>query len=139
MAAEEAIKLVLAINHLVARGEIKAPVAIGRSIRRNRSASPLLGQPPAQAANSSAVPQPLADGQALERALAALLDSANGASWLSLQAAAGPDEGLEPTSSFVVLADGKPKMAERLARLFANDFTVTNSLFRARSKDPGGL
>jgi urocanate hydratase len=116
MRAGEAIKLVLAINDLVARGEIKGPVAIGRPIRRNRSTSPLLGQPSAQAA---------------------LLDAANGASWLSLQAAAGPDEGLESTSSFVVLADGKPKMAERLARLFANDFKVTNSLFRARSKDPG--
>ena len=147
MRAEEAIKLAMAINDLVARGEIKAPVAMGRSIRRNRGGSLLSSQPPAQAVNSGAAPRALADGQALEgaleRALAALLLAARGASWLSLQAAVAPDENpdknLEPSSSFVVVADGKPKMAERLERLFANDFAAMISLFTPAIEDPHSL
>jgi urocanate hydratase len=122
---DEAMKLGTAINDLVARGEIKAPVAIGRSSRQNRGRSPLDSQLPAQAANSGSLAQALADSPAL----AAILHAASGASWLSLQATAGPDQSWEQSSSLVAVADGRPKTAEGIERLFADDFAAAVSLF----------
>jgi urocanate hydratase len=128
---DEAIKLGIAINDLVARGEIKASVAIGRSIRHNRGKSPLGSQPPAQTANSGANARALADPPAL----AAILHAASGASWLSLQATAGPDQSWEQSSSLVAIADGRPTAAERIESLFAHDFAAV-SFFAPPRQNP---
>jgi urocanate hydratase len=130
--ADDAIRLGTAINDLVTRGEIKAPVAMGRSIRQNQGRSPLGSPPAAQAPNSGAVDPPLADWPGLT----ALLHAASGASWLSLQAPARSDEGWEQSTSFAVVADGKPKAAERIERLFANDLAAVNSLFAFPRQNP---
>jgi urocanate hydratase len=50
--------------------------------------------------------------------VAAFLRTASGAAWLSVQETTGPN-GAERSSSFVVVADGKPETAQAIARLFA--------------------
>ena len=118
MGAAEAIQLATAINDLVARGKTSAPVAVARSVRQNRGKNLPSSQPPAQIPSPGAVAQSLADSPAL----AALVQAARGASWLSWQANSGPGETREQSLSFAVVADGKPKTAENIARLFASDF-----------------
>jgi len=113
IAASEAIRLGAAINDLVARGEIKAPVAMGRSFRQ-RDRDPRPAQPLAQPASSHVLAQAIPDWPEL----AALLHAASGASWLSVQATAESAEGREPSAAFVVI-DGKPQTAEHVGRLFA--------------------
>jgi urocanate hydratase len=117
ISADDASKLGAAVNDLVARGEIKAPVAMGRSIRQSRSWDLPRSQPPAQSANSSASGQALGDSSDF----AALLDAARGAAWLSVHTSTGADEYRGRTAAFAVL-DGSPKTSERIERLFAKDF-----------------
>jgi urocanate hydratase len=118
MSADDASKLGVAINDLVAAGAIKAPVVMGRSIRQSRSRN-LLGiyHPLGQAANSGTAGEALADSPELR----ALLNGGRGASWLSVHASRGADEGGERSTAFVVV-DGSPKTSERIERLFAKDF-----------------
>ena len=118
MGGDDASKLGVAINDLVAAGAIKTPVAMGRSIRQSRARN-LLGSyhPLAQAANSGTAGEALADSPELR----ALLNAGKGASWLSVHASGGADEGGERSAAFVV-ADGSPKTSERIERLFAKDF-----------------
>ncbi len=118
MGAAEAIQLATAINDLVARGETSAPVAVARSVRQNRGKHLPSSQPPAQIPSPGPAAQSLADSPAL----AALVQAARGASWLSWQANSGPGETRGQSLSFAVVADGKPKTAENIARLFASDF-----------------
>jgi urocanate hydratase len=124
---DEAAKLGIAINASVERGEMKAPVAIGRSVRLNTGQS----IPPRQREASSAAVQALADSAAL----AALLHASSGASWVSLQAI-DRQESDRQSSSFAIVADGKPRTAERVERLFANDFAAAISLFAAADYAP---
>jgi urocanate hydratase len=117
ISADDASKLGAAINNLVARGAIKAPVIIGRSIRRSVGRSLPGSQPLVQAADSGAAVQALVDSPELR----ALLDAARGASWLSVPANPGADEGGERSAAFVAV-DGSAKTQERIERLFAKDF-----------------
>ena len=133
MRADEAVKLSAAINDAVARGEMKAPVAMGRSIRQKRAKNLPGSQPTAQAVNSAAPAQALADWPGLP----ALLDAATGASWLALQVGAATGESWEQGASFAVVADGKPKTAERIERLLANDLAAAVSRFAPPSQSPG--
>ena len=127
------LKLSAAINDAVARGEMKAPVAMGRSIRQKRAKNLPGSQPTAQAVNSAAPAQALADWPGLP----ALLDAATGASWLALQVGAATGESWEQGASFAVVADGKPKTAERIERLLANDLAAAVSRFAPPSQSPG--
>ncbi len=111
----EAIKLGTAINALVARGEIKAPVAMSRSIRQNRDKSSLRPQLTPQSADAG---KPWTHALEDSPEVAAFLRAASGAAWLSIQEKAGPNEA-ERSSSFAVLADGKRGAAQAIARLFA--------------------
>lgn len=117
ISAGDATKLGAAINDLVARGAIKAPVVMGRSIRQSRAPNLLRSQPPAQDANSGAAGEAPADSPELR----ARLDAARGASWLSVHASSGADKGGERSAAFVVI-DGSAKTKERIERLFAKDF-----------------
>jgi urocanate hydratase len=122
ISADDASKLGAAINDLVARGEINAPVAMGRSIRQSRSWNLLGSQAPAQSADSSAGGQALGDSPEF----AALLDAARGAAWLSVHASTGADECRGRTAAFAVL-DGSPKTSERIERVFSNHFMSRQS------------
>ena len=109
---DEAAKLGAAVNASVGRGEMKAPVAMGRSIRLNESTSI-----PANYREPSGDAQALADWPPLTT----LLHASWGASWI------GSEAGLQETSpplngqqslSFAIVADGTPRTAERIERLF---------------------
>ena len=117
ISAGDASKLGAAINDLVAGGAVKAPVVMGRSIPQSRATNLLGSQPPAQAANSLAASQALADSPELR----ARLDAARGLSWLSVHASSGANEGGERSAAFVVI-DGSAKTKERIELLFAKDF-----------------
>jgi urocanate hydratase len=135
--SQEAMKLGSTINDLVTKGEIKAPVAMGRSICPNRGTIQRSNQPatrgteigeilrsPARPQNDkhdSAAPAPaLPDSPEL----AALLQVASGASWLSFQAAAESEESLKQSLSFVIVADGKTETKEAIECLFAMNLAV---------------
>ena len=133
MRADEAIKLFIAVNDLVARGEVRAPVAMGRSIRQKRGESWPSGQAAAQAINSAMSERALADWPGLP----ALLDVASGASWLAVRVNGATDESWEQSASFAVVAEGKPKTAERIERLLTNDFASVVSRFAPPSQNPG--
>jgi urocanate hydratase len=113
MNPSQVINLGTAINDLVARGEIKAPVAIGRSIGRKRDQNPLRSQP-----QSAGPGKPWTHAVEDSPELAALLGAASGAAWLSVQQTTAPNEA-ERGSAFVVLADGKRETAHAIARFFA--------------------
>jgi len=115
----EAIHLGIAVNELIARGEIKAPVAMGRALRRNRAVnSP--DTSPARASDPTAFADPSLDSPGLP----ALLASAAGAAWLSLEELERPGGALEQRSGVALLADGQSKAAERIERIFAGDFAT---------------
>jgi urocanate hydratase len=110
----EAIRLSVAINDVVARGEVKAPVAIGRALRQNRA----LNSPGTPSAAQGSNPLALADPPSDWPALPALLASGAGAAWLALQEITG-QHGTSAQSSYVALvADGQPPTAQRIERLF---------------------
>jgi len=132
MGAAEAIQLATAINDVVARGETSAPVAVARSVRHNQNKNFPGSQPAVQIPSPGAVAQSLADSPAL----AALVQTARGASWVGLQATAGSNESWQQTALITVVADGKPKTAENIARLFANDFRAVISLFAPLNQNP---
>jgi urocanate hydratase len=115
MNPSQAIKLGTAINDLATRGELKAPVAIGRSIRPHSSKNPIRNQLPL-GSDDPGKPWPHALEDSAE--LAAFLRAASGAAWLSGQEIAGPNETPEQRWSLVVLADGKRETAHAIARLF---------------------
>jgi urocanate hydratase len=116
MDPSEAIKLGTAINDLAARGEIKAPVAIGRSIRQKPDKNPLRSQLPPQSADPG---KPWTHALEDSPEVAAFLRAASGAAWLSVQETAGPNETPEEPWFLVVLADGKRETQQAIARLFA--------------------
>jgi urocanate hydratase len=122
ISADDAGKVGGAVNDLIARGEIKAPAAIGRSIRQSRSWNQPGSQPPGQSANSSAAGQVLADSPELR----AILDAARGASWISKHTSTGADECRGRSAAFVVL-DGNPKTSESIERVFSSHFMSRQS------------
>jgi urocanate hydratase len=120
MGPNEAIKLASAINDLVARGQIKVPVAMGRSIRQSAAKQLFANEAVLRAVNSVPSAQEFADWPGLP----ALLQAASGAAWLSIEATPGTHEATGQNLSFVVVADGKPQTAEGLKGLFANRFAA---------------
>jgi urocanate hydratase len=120
MKADEAVRLSLAINDLIARGEMKAPVAIGRTLRHNPAVSSP-ATPPASAPHAEAIadwPEP-----------SGLLQAGAGASWLALGINAPADPPRRQGVSWAVVADGKPETAKKLERAFADDFAAVVSRF----------
>jgi urocanate hydratase len=120
MAPHEAVKLGMAINDLVAHGQIKAPVAIAGSIRQGLAQGAIASEGAAQPANSLAPTRVIADWPGLPT----LLQAAAGAAWASIPAAGRADEMTSRSSGFIVVADGQPLTAEHMKRLFANGFAA---------------
>ena len=106
-------KLALAINDLVARGELKAPVAFGRDHLDTGSVASPYRETEAMLDSSDAV----ADWPILN----ALLSTAGGASWVSFHHGGGVGMGYSLHAGQVTVADGTAQAAERLATVLNND------------------
>jgi len=105
-------RLGLAFNEMVARGEI-GPVVIGRDHLDSGSVASPNRETEAMRDGSDAVSDwPL---------LNALLNTASGASWVSLHHGGGVGMGFSQHSGVVIVADGTPEVAARLERVLWND------------------
>ncbi|MCZ8317153.1 urocanate hydratase [Phreatobacter sp.] len=105
-------RLGLAFNEMVARGEI-GPIVIGRDHLDSGSVASPNRETEAMKDGSDAVSDwPL---------LNALLNTASGATWVSLHHGGGVGMGYSQHSGVVILADGTPEAAARLGRVLWND------------------
>jgi len=109
----ERARLGLRINELVANGEISAPVVIGRDHLDCGSVASPNRETEAMKDGSDAV----ADWPLLN----ALLNTAGGASWVSIHDGGGVGIGYSLHSGQVIVADGSPEAAARLERVLTND------------------
>jgi len=106
-------RLGLAFNEMVASGELKAPIVIGRDHLDSGSVASPNRETEAMRDGSDAVSDwPL---------LNALLNCASGATWVSLHHGGGVGMGFSQHSGMVVVADGTPEAARRLERVLWND------------------
>ena len=106
-------RLGLAFNEMVASGELKAPVVIGRDHLDSGSVASPNRETEAMRDGSDAVSDwPL---------LNALLNTASGATWVSLHHGGGVGMGFSQHSGMVIVADGTPDAARRLERVLWND------------------
>jgi urocanate hydratase len=103
----------VAINDLVARGELAGPVAIGRDHLDTGSVASPFRETEAMKDGSDAI----ADWPILN----ALLNVASGATWVSFHHGGGVGIGHSLHAGQVVVADGTPAMRERIARVLTND------------------
>ncbi len=106
-------RLALAFNEMVAKGELKAPVVIGRDHLDSGSVASPNRETEAMLDGSDAVSDwPL---------LNALLNTASGATWVSLHHGGGVGMGFSQHSGVVIVADGTDAAARRLGRVLWND------------------
>jgi urocanate hydratase len=102
-----------AINDLVKRGDLKAPIAIGRDHLDTGSVASPFRETEAMKDGSDAV----ADWPILN----ALLNTASGASWVSFHHGGGVGIGYSLHAGQVSVADGTDEAAKRLNRVLTND------------------
>jgi urocanate hydratase len=106
-------RLGLAFNEMVASGALKAPIVIGRDHLDSGSVASPNRETEAMRDGSDAVSDwPL---------LNALLNTASGATWVSLHHGGGVGMGYSQHAGMVIVADGTPDAARRLARVLWND------------------
>lgn len=103
----------LAFNELVRTGKVKAPIVIGRDHLDTGSVASPNRETEAMLDGSDAV----ADWPILN----ALVNTAGGASWVSLHHGGGVGMGYSIHSGMVIVADGTPEAAARLSRVLRND------------------
>ncbi len=103
----------LEINELVARGEVSAPIVIGRDHLDTGSVASPFRETESMKDGSDAV----ADWPILN----ALLNTASGASWVSVHNGGGVGIGNSLHAGQVLVADGTPEMAARIERVLTND------------------
>jgi urocanate hydratase len=101
------------INDLVANGELRAPIVIGRDHLDCGSVASPFRETESMKDGSDAV----ADWPVLN----ALLNTASGASWVSFHHGGGVGIGYSLHAGQVTVADGTPEMAKRLNRVLTND------------------
>jgi urocanate hydratase len=101
------------LNDLVARGELKAPIVIGRDHLDCGSVASPFRETEAMKDGSDAI----ADWPLLN----ALLNTASGASWVSFHNGGGVGIGYSLHAGQVTVADGTPEMAVRIQRVLTND------------------
>ena len=106
-------RLGLAFNEMVASGELKAPIVIGRDHLDSGSVASPNRETEAMRDGSDAVSDwPL---------LNALLNTASGATWVSLHHGGGVGMGFSQHAGMVIVADGTEDAARRLERVLWND------------------
>ncbi|MGC8894259.1 MAG: urocanate hydratase [candidate division WOR-3 bacterium] len=103
----------LAINEMVRRGELKAPIVVGRDHHDTGSVASPFRETEAMADGSDAI----ADWPILN----AMLNVASGASWVSFHHGGGVGIGYSLHAGMVVVADGTKEMDVRLERVLTND------------------
>jgi urocanate hydratase len=103
----------LIFNNLVRRGEVSAPVVIGRDHLDTGSVASPFRETEAMKDGSDAI----ADWPILN----ALLSTASGASWVSVHHGGGVGIGNSIHAGLVIVADGSEEMDERLSRVLTND------------------
>lgn len=103
----------LAFNELVRTGKVKAPIVIGRDHLDTGSVASPNRETEAMLDGSDAV----ADWPILN----ALVNTAGGASWVSLHHGGGVGMGYSIHAGMVIVADGTPEAAARLSRVLRND------------------
>jgi urocanate hydratase len=103
----------LAFNELVRTGKVKAPIVIGRDHLDTGSVASPNRETEAMIDGSDAV----ADWPILN----ALVNTAGGASWVSLHHGGGVGMGYSIHSGMVIVADGTADAAARLSRVLCND------------------
>ena len=103
----------LMFNDMVASGELSGPIVIGRDHLDSGSVASPNRETESMIDGSDAVSDwPL---------LNALLNTASGASWVSLHHGGGVGMGYSQHSGVVIVADGTPEAAKRLERVLWND------------------
>ena len=103
----------LAFNEMVAKGEVKAPIVIGRDHLDSGSVASPNRETEAMMDGSDAVSDwPL---------LNALLNCASGATWVSLHHGGGVGMGYSQHAGMVIVCDGTEAAAKRIARVLWND------------------
>ena len=103
----------LAFNEMVRSGELKAPIVIGRDHLDTGSVASPNRETEAMRDGTDAVSDwPL---------LNAMLNTAGGATWVSLHHGGGVGMGYSQHSGVVIVADGTDAAAKRLARVLVND------------------
>lgn len=106
-------KLGLAFNEMVAKGELKAPIVIGRDHLDSGSVASPRRETEGMKDGSDAVSDwPL---------LNALLNCASGATWVSFHHGGGVGMGYSQHAGFVIVVDGSEKAAQKIARVLTND------------------
>ena len=106
-------RLGLAFNEMVAKGELKAPVVIGRDHLDSGSVASPNRETEAMRDGSDAVSDwPL---------LNALLNTASGATWVSLHHGGGVGMGFSQHAGMVIVCDGSDAAARRIERVLWND------------------
>lgn len=106
-------KIGLAFNDMVRRGELSAPIVIGRDHLDSGSVASPNRETEAMRDGSDAVSDwPL---------LNALLNTASGATWVSLHHGGGVGMGFSQHAGMVIVCDGSDDAAERIARVLHND------------------
>ena len=106
-------KFGVALNDLVARGELKAPIVIGRDhLDCGSVASPYRETESMRDGTDAVADWPM---------LNALLNTASGASWVSIHDGGGVGIGYAVHAGQVTVADGTKEMASRIERVLTND------------------
>jgi urocanate hydratase len=106
-------RLGLAFNEMVAKGELSAPIVIGRDHLDSGSVASPNRETEAMKDGSDAVSDwPL---------LNALLNCASGATWVSIHHGGGVGMGFSQHAGMVIVADGTEAAAKRLQRVLTND------------------
>jgi urocanate hydratase len=109
----ERAKLGKIFNDLVSRGEVKAPIVIGRDhLDCGSVASPNRETEKMKDGSDAIADWPI---------LNALLNASGGASWVSVHHGGGVGMGLSIHAGMVVVADGTPEAATRLERVLTYD------------------
>jgi urocanate hydratase len=106
-------RLGLAFNEMVANGELEAPVVIGRDHLDSGSVASPNRETEAMRDGSDAV----ADWPLLN----ALLNTASGATWVSIHHGGGVGIGYSQHAGVVIVCDGTPAAARRIERVLWND------------------
>ena len=106
-------RLGLAFNTMVRNGEVSAPIVIGRDHLDSGS----VASPNRETESMTDGSDPVSDWPLLN----ALLNTASGATWVSLHHGGGVGMGYSQHSGMVIVADGSDEAARRLERVLWND------------------
>jgi urocanate hydratase len=106
-------RLGLAFNEMVAKGELKAPIVIGRDHLDSGS----VASPNRETESMKDGTDAVSDWPMLN----ALLNCASGATWVSLHHGGGVGIGYSQHAGMVIVCDGTPEAAKRIARVLWND------------------